>query len=474
MPWLLADQACEISVTRGLECDDVRVIDGGVHYAINGDFRLAYRILGDGDTTLVWIPGWVSNVDMMDDAEWPFMGFFEQLAEQTRFVAWDKRGTGLSDPVTHVPPLDERMDDLHAVMDAAGADCPAIFGISEGGPMSILFAATYPERVQSLVLYGTLPRFTPELPDYPWGFDAERAAKYQNEIMTHWGEGALAEAFFGPIADVPGFRDLYGRMQRSSASPRMALMLWQALAKIDVRPVLETVLTPTLVLGRRGDEVAPVEAAISLAAAMPNAEFRELPPGPHGLFDEAMASEILDFVCGTTHEQKSERVLSAVLFTDIVSSTERLSAYGDAHWRHELDVHDRLVDRLLSKFGGRRAKHTGDGIFALFDGPTKAARCGLELVPALAGMGMHVRVGVHIGECEKRGDEWSGTAVHVGARIGGMARADEVLASRTVRDLSAGSGLHFDSLGAHQLKGFAEETEVFRVTKPKGVGFRMV
>ena len=282
--------------------------------------------------------------------------------------------------------------------------------------MSILFAATYPERVQSLVLYGTLPRFTPELPDYPWGFDAERSAKYQNEVVTHWGEGALAEAFFGPIADVPGFRDLYGRLQRSSASPRMALMLWQALAEIDVRPVLETVLTPTLVLGRRGDEVAPPEAAMSLAAAMPNAEFRELPPGPHGLFDDAMASEILDFVCGTEHEPQSERVLSAVLFTDIVSSTERLSARGDAHWRHELDVHDRLVDRLLSKFGGRRAKHTGDGIFALFDGPTKAARCGLELVPALAGMGMHVRVGVHIGECERRGEEWSGTAVHVGAQ----------------------------------------------------------
>jgi pimeloyl-ACP methyl ester carboxylesterase len=187
-------------VTRGRECDDVRVIDGGVHYAINGDFRLAYRILGDGDTTLVWIAGWVSNVDMMDDPESPFTGFFEQLADPTRFVAWDKRGTGLSDPVTHVPPLDERMDDLRAVMDAAGADCPAIFGVSEGGPMSILFAATYPGRVQSLVLYGTLPGFTPELPDYPWGFDAERS-KYQNEVVTHWGEGALAEAFVSESAN---------------------------------------------------------------------------------------------------------------------------------------------------------------------------------------------------------------------------------------------------------------------------------
>ncbi|MDX1885924.1 adenylate/guanylate cyclase domain-containing protein [Mycolicibacterium sp. 120270] len=447
------------------------MIYGGVHYAVNGEFRLAYRVLGDGEPTLVWIPGWVSNVDMMDDPESMFTGFFEQLAEQTRFVAWDKRGTGLSDPVIDVPPLDERMDDLHAVLDAAGAQRPALFGVSEGGPMSILFAGTFPERVRSLILYGTLPRFARELPDYPWGFSPAQIAEFEDEIRQHWGEGALAEAFFGPIADVPGFRDFYGRVQRCAASPRMALMLWQAVSKIDVRPLLSSIRTPTLVLARRGDLVAPPEAARALADAIPAATYQELPPGPHGLFDDAMASAILDFVCGATHDHNSERVLSTVLFTDIVSSTEMLSAHGDSQWRHELDVHDRVVDRLLSKFGGRRAKHTGDGVFALFDGPTKAARCGLELVPALAGKGMHVRVGVHIGECERRGDEWSGTAIHVGARIGGMAGADEVLASRTVRDLSAGSGLRFESLGPQRLKGFPEATEVFRVTKPRGVAF---
>jgi pimeloyl-ACP methyl ester carboxylesterase len=169
---------------------DVHVIDGGVHYARNEAVRLAYRVLGDGDTTLVWVPGWVSNVDMLHDPDLPFTPFFEQLAARTRFVAWDKRGTGLSDPVTRVPPLDERMDDLHAVMDAAGADCPALFGVSEGGPMSILFAATYPERVRSLVMYGTLPRFTPDPPEFPWGFGPERATAYQEDIETHWGEGA--------------------------------------------------------------------------------------------------------------------------------------------------------------------------------------------------------------------------------------------------------------------------------------------
>jgi class 3 adenylate cyclase len=281
----------------------------------------------------------------------------------------------------------------------------------------------------------------------------------------------LADVFFGSIADVPGFREMYGRIERTSASPMMARMLWDAVGEIDVRSVLPTIRTPTLVLCRRGDFVATPESGRQLAAAIPGAEFLELPPGPHGLLDDAMASAIVDFACGAPQEEPGERVLSTVMFTDIVSSTELLSAHGDSHWRHELDTHDRLVDRMLSKYGGQRAKHTGDGVFALFDGPTKAARCGLEMVPTLAGLGIHVRVGVHIGECEKRGDEWSGMAVHVGARIGGMARADEVLASRTVRDLSAGSGLRFESLGAQHLKGLAEDTEVFRVSKPVGVPF---
>jgi pimeloyl-ACP methyl ester carboxylesterase/class 3 adenylate cyclase len=442
------------------------VSGGRVHYARNGSVRLAYRIWGDGDPTLVWVPGWISNVDVWDLPESPFASFPELLGEQTRFIAWDKRGTGLSDPVTRVPPLDERMDDLHAVLDAAEAECPAIFGISEGGPMSILFAATYPERVQSLVLYGTLPRFSPEPPDYPWGFTAEQTAAVRDEIETRWGDGAMAEWFFGPLVEVPGFLDLYGRVQRASASPTMALMLWQALSTIDVRPILNSVRVPTLVLGRRGDLIAPLEAAKALADGMPNAQFQELPPGPHGLLDEAMAEAILDFVCGEHDVGANERVLSTVFFTDIVSSTQLLSAHGDAHWRHELDAHDRVVDSLMSKYGGRRAKHTGDGVFALFDGPTKAARCGLELVPALATRGIRIRAGIHVGECEKRGDEWSGMAVHIGARIGAMAGADEVLTSRTVRDLSAGSGLRFESLGPRRLKGLPEEVDVYRVTTP--------
>jgi class 3 adenylate cyclase len=212
--------------------------------------------------------------------------------------------------------------------------------------------------------------------------------------------------------------------------------------------------------------MVPFGAAQALAAKIPGAEFREMPPGPHQLFDEALGSAILEFVCDKPVPATMERVLTTVLFTDIVGSTEQLSATGDAHWRHQLDAHDKVVDWLLEKYRGHRAKHTGDGIFALFNGPTKAARCALDLVPALATRGIRIRAGVHTGECERRGEEWSGMAVHIGARISAMAGPGEVLTSRTVRDLSAGSGLRFEHLGAHRLKGLAEDTEVFRVTTP--------
>jgi class 3 adenylate cyclase len=223
------------------------------------------------------------------------------------------------------------------------------------------------------------------------------------------------------------------------------------------------------VLARPGDLMTPIEASRALAAELPNAEFRALPPGPHATLDSTLATEALGFVCGPVNAPISERVLTTVLFTDIVGSTEQLSSQGDSRWRLQLDVHDQVVDRLLSKYGGRRAKHTGDGIFALFDGPTKATRCALDLVPALATRGIRIRAGVHTGECERRGDEWSGLTVHTGARIGAMAGSGEVLTSRTVRDLSAGSGLRFESLGSQRLKGLPEDVEVFRVTQPVGI-----
>jgi class 3 adenylate cyclase len=333
--------------------------------------------------------------------------------------------------------------------------------------MSVLFAATYPERVRSMVLYSTAARFVREPPDFPWGLPPERIEAGAANIDEHWGDGFLAEMILGDVSDTPGVREMLARNERACASPTVAGMLWRALAEIDVRAILKTVRTPTLVLARPGDRMVPFESSQALANGIPGATFRELPRGAHAAFDidDTMAAAIRAFVSGDTEVSADERVLMTVLFTDIVASTEQLVARGDSRWRHDLDAHDDVVDKLLNKYGGRRAKHTGDGIFAIFDGPTKAARCALELVPALRTRGISIRAGVHIGECERRGDEWSGLAVHTGARIGAMAGTGEVLTSRTVRDLSAGSDLSFESLGVQRLKGLPDDTEVFRVRR---------
>ena len=441
--------------------------DGRVHYARNGDVRLAYRIFGDSGPLYVWTPGWVvNNVDTIDEPGSPYAGLVERSSRGTQFVMFDRRGSGLSDPLTHAPSLDEKMEDLRAVIDAVTDGEVALFGSGEGGAVSILFAATYPDRVSSMVLYGTAARFSQELPDFPWGFTP---AEIQAQLLTiddHWGEGALAELFYNELADQPGVRDMFGKLQRSIASPTMARLSWQAFVETDVRAVLPAVRAPTLVVARPGNRLVPFEAAQALAAAIPGALFESLKPGAHNAFDVVNESVHLglDFVLKRPTQSVDERVLKTVMFTDIVSSTERLTAAGDSHWRHQLDSHDALVDHVLSRHAGVRAKHTGDGVFALFDAPTKAARCALDLVPSLASRDIPIRVGLHTGECERRGEEWSGLAVHTGARIEALAGAGQVLASRTVRDLSAGSDLNFETLGPQRLKGLPEEIEVFRVT----------
>lgn len=440
---------------------------GPVRYARNGDVRLAYRIFGDSGPVVVWTPGWVvGNVDTVDEASGPYAPLFERVSREIRFVMWDRRGTGLSDPAKDLLSLDERVADLQAVLDAIGEERPSLVGTAEGGPVSILYTAMNPDRVRSLALYGTAARFSQDLPDFPWGFTSAEIAAQLNDIDNHWGEGALIELFHGAAAESPGVRELFGRHQRAMMSPSMAQLWWRATMEVDVRAVLSMVRAPTLVLARRGDKVVPIESSAALAAAIPDAQFHELPQGGHNGWDiiHQLAEELLRFVTDKPDVPADERLLKTMMFTDIVGSTEQLTATGDAHWRHQLDTHDNVVDCVLRKHGGQQAKHTGDGVFALFDGPTKAARCALEMVPALATRGIRIRVGIHIGECERRGEEWSGMAVHTGARIGSLAAAGEVLSSRTVRDLSAGSDLRFDSLGMRQLKGLPEETEIFRVS----------
>ncbi|MDT5390074.1 MAG: hypothetical protein QOE04_3715 [Mycobacterium sp.] len=448
-------------------CDDIDVGDGRVRYARNGDVRLAYRVFGDAGPVLVWTPGWVvSNVDTIGEPDSPYARLIDLVTQSMQFVMFDRRGTGLSDPTTHLLSLDERIDDLRAVIDAVGVERPVLVGSSEGGCISVLFAARYPDRVSFLGLYGTAARFSQDLPDFPWGFTAAEVEAQLGEIDRAWGDGALCELFHGDAANVTGVREMFGKLQRSIASPSMAKLGWQAFMEIDVRTALGAVRAPTLVLARPSDELVPFDAAAAMAAAIPNAQFHPLPAGAHNGFDvlDELFDAVLAFVSDNPTAPPDERILKTVMFTDIVGSTEKLSASGDARWRHQLDNHDSVVDHLLSKYDGFRANHTGDGVFALFDAPTKAAKCALELVPALAARGIPIRAGIHSGECERRGDEWSGMAVHVGARIGALAGTGEVLASRTVRDLSAGSSLVFDSLGPQRLKGLPEDMDVYRVT----------
>ena len=445
------------------------VTDGQLRYARNGDVRLAYRVFGTSGPFLVWVPGWMlSSVDTIDEPGSPYAEVVDLFSQSTRLIVWDRRGTGLSDPSAESLSIDQRIDDVRAILDAAGADRAAFFGTGEGGSMSLLFAAAHPQRVQRIVLFACAARYSQDLPDFPWGFTHAEIESQLDEIDHHWGEGALADLFYGATAVTPGVKEMFGKHQRAMLSPAMAKLWWKAIMEIDIRAVLPLIRTPTLILTRPGDRVVPMEPAAALTAAIPGAQLHPLPPGPHALFDivEDLVPAVLEFVCLRPSERADDRILKTVMFTDIVSSTEKLSVHSDAHWRHQLDAHDKVVDWLLDKYEGHRAKHTGDGVFALFDGPSKAARCALDLIPALAARGFEIRAGVHTGECERRGEEWSGMAVHIGARICASARAGEVLASRTVHDLSAGSGLAFESLGPQHLKGLPEAVDVYRVSTP--------
>lgn len=435
----------------------------GLRYARNGNVRLAYRVFGANGPFLIWIPGWVMrSVDTIDEPGSPYADAIEELSRSTRLIVWDRRGTGISDPSIPPPSPLERVEDVRAVLDAAGAERASFFGTSEGGSISIMFAGSYPERVLSLVLYGAAGRYSQDLPAFPWGFTPQEVQSQLDEIDRHWGEGALADVFYGATAETPGVREMFGRRQRAMMSPTTAKSWWKSFMEIDVRDVLTSVRTPTLVLGRPSDRLVPIDATAALAAEIPGAQFRVLPPGLHILAD--LIPTILEFVCGRPDQPADERILKTVLFTDIVGSTEKLSVHGDAHWHRQLDAHDKVVDWLLHKYGARRAKHTGDGVFALFDGPSKAVRCAVEMGADLAARGITIRAGVHIGECERRGEEWSGLAVHIGARISASAGAGEILVSRTVRDVCTGSGLGFESLGPQRFKGLPEEVEVYRVT----------
>ena len=431
-------------------------------YARSGDVHIAFQVFGEGDLDLVLVNGFVTHVELMWEHE-ASAGFLEALGSFARVINFDRRGSGLSDPVADAPTLEERMDDVRAVMDAAGSERAALFGISEGVPMSILFAATYPDRVSALVCSGGLARSTRD-DDYPFAPPAEALLESGFElVLPHWGEGAMIEVSAPSRADDPGARAFTARMERASASPGMLGSLGQMFIEIDVRNVVPSVQAPALVLHRRHDRLVNVRHGRWLAEHLPNARLVELPGGDHvPWYDgrEEILDQVKEFLTGTRYEPDLERILATVLFTDIVDSTSTAARLGDQGWREVLESHRRVVRESLARFGGREVKTLGDGFLLTFDGPARAIRCARAVLDSSQELGIRVRAGLHTGECEAMGDDLGGIAVHIAARVSALAEPSEVLVSRTVKDLVAGSGIEFADRGVHELKGVPDTWEL--------------
>jgi class 3 adenylate cyclase len=428
-------------------------VDAPIRYAKSGDVNVAFQVTGEGLFDLVLISGFVSHLEY----DWQFppsARLLERLGSFARLIRFDKRGTGLSDRAVGLPDFETRMDDVRAVMDAVGSDRAALFGYSEGGPLAILFAATYPERVRALVLYGTYAKRTGPDDDYPWCETAEERARYAAAIEREWGvEADLSR--MAPRADESLARWWMARA-RAAASPGSARDLVMMNSRADVRQVLPAVQAPTLVVHRRGDRDAHIEEGRYIATHVAGARFVELEGDTHVPFWEPddVVDEVEEFLTGVRPTHVGDRVLATILFTDLVGSTERLSALGDHAWAELLDRHHELVRRELARFGGEEIDTAGDGFLALFDGPARAIRCALAIRDALAGLGLDVRAGVHTGEVElPRGSGPRGISVHIGARIAAAGSAGDVLVSGTTHDLVAGSGLQFADHGEVELKG---------------------
>lgn len=428
-------------------------------YAKSGDVHIAYQVVGSGAFDLVFVPGFISHVDhVWDEPRWA--SFLERLASFSRLICFDKRGTGLSDRVAAIPTLEERMDDVRAVMDAAGSKRAAIFGISEGGPMSLLFAATHPDRTLALILYGSYALFPTAV------MSPDRLASFMEQVERSWGTGDLVPGFAPSLAHDVAFRNWWARFERLGASPSAVKTLMQMNSEIDIRGVLPMIHVPTLIMHRTDDPRVNVAAGRYLAKHIDGARYVELPERDH-LFCAGDTRRILDemeeFLTGTPSHSDMERSLATVLFTDIVGSTERLSSLGDREWRHLLERHDACVRRELARFRGKEIRTMGDGFLATFDGPARAVRCAQAVRDTVRDLGLEVRSGLHTGEIEILPNDVGGIAVHVAARVAQLAAAGEVLTSSVLRDLVAGSGLHFRDRGIHTLKGVAEGVRLFAV-----------
>jgi class 3 adenylate cyclase len=425
-------------------------------YAHNGNVSLAYDVVGEGErdilVTFGWIGSFQSALEHPAHARW-----LQRLATFGRVIMWDKRGTGLSErvPADLLPTLEERMDDMRVVMDAAGSERAAAVGISEGASLSAVFAASHPDRVESLVLVGGFARML-EDEGYDWAPSPETAEDFRRRVGQSWGDNASLLKLWAPsVADDPVDQEHWNRTMVFGGTPATATAWLEMVAATDIRATLPAINVPTLVLHRADDRIVPVEHARYLAEHIPEARYVELPGADHlwWIQGDDILDEIETFLTGATTAYEPDRVLATVMFTDIVESTKRAAELGDRRWRDLSDAHNRAVRRLLERYRGREVKTLGDGFLATFDGPGRAIRCARELREAVRSVGLEVRSGLHTGEVELTGDDITGIAVNIGARVGAQASANEVLVSQTVKDLVAGSGLDFDDRGEHDLKG---------------------
>ena len=434
---------------------------GPIRYAANGGVNIAYQVIGTGLIDLVYAPGIWSNLDLM--WEWPsWAGYLDALGSFCRLIAFDMRGVGLSDRGKEPPILELQVDDLRAVMDAVGCEKAAIYGAARGAAMAMLFGATYPERVNQLVLYAPLAKAI-RSEDWPYGRSESEWAAFWAEALSDFGGGSSL-TFEGPNQDEK-FTSFYARLERQVASPGAFRELTQVLNLIDVRGVLPLITAPTLVLQRRDDHVVPVDQGRAVAERIPNVRYVELEGSHHFPWRgewEPIVGEIGKFLTGVRPAASSERVLSTVLFTDIVASTETAVTLGDRRWTEVLGQHRSIARRLLADYRGVEQDAAGDGFMATFDGPARAIRCARAVVDETLALGLAVRAGIHTGECERVDGGLAGIAVHIAARVAADADAGEVRVSSTVRDLVAGSGIAFTDLGGRALKGLPEQWHLYR------------
>jgi pimeloyl-ACP methyl ester carboxylesterase len=435
-------------------------MQAAIRYAKSGPVHVAYQVFGNGAVDLVFVPGFISHLEIWW-SEPAHARWLRRLGQSARVILFDKRGTGLSDRVDQQPDMDARMDDARVVMDAVGVERAAIMGISEAGSLASLFAATLPERCQALILYGAFARFS------SW-FPTEAALQqFYRYADTTWGTGASLPMFVPSMVGNKAFQDWWGRFERLGANPAACIEIMRLNSQIDVSAILPTIHVPTLVIHRKDDVAVNVEGGRELAALIPNARYLELSGTDHIPFVGDNAGEIVDaveeFLTGSRAPITVDRVLATVLITDIVGSTEKAAALGDRRWRDLLDEHNKAIRAELTRFRGREVKSLGDGFLATFDGPARAIHCARSIISALRPFEIPIRAGIHTGEVEIADDDIRGIAVHITSRVASLGGADDIVVSRTIKDLVAGSGITFEDFGTHVLKGVPDPWQLYRV-----------